>query len=351
MSMQQQKETNINERAQHLLKVVVERYIRDGQPVGSKTLAEEAAIGVSSATIRNVLAELEDYGYLRSPYTSAGRVPTDQGYRFFVNALLTAQQLPSPDKLQLMQQLSPDLNEAELIASASNLLSDLTSLAGLVMLPKREYTVLRHVEFLPLAENRVLVILVLNNHEVQNRIIYTDRKYSAAELQQAANFLSATYAGQDITKIRRELAAAVQDERNSLNQLMQTALEVTGKGFTPEKSAKDYVFAGQSNLLELARVTDLNRVRQLFEAFTQKQDILHLLDQCLNAEGLQIFIGEESGYDLLDECSLVTAPYSINDQVVGVLGVIGPTRMSYDKVIAIVDVTAKLLGAALNPAR
>lgn len=336
----------MNERAQNLLKVVVERYIRDGQPVGSKTLAEETAIGLSSATIRNVLSELEEHGYLRSPHTSAGRIPTSQGYRFFVNTLITTQQFLNPDPSRVEHHLTPDQNQTELVASASNLLSDLTHLAGLVMLPLRERLVLRQVEFLPLTDNKILVILVFNNHEVQNRIIYTDKTYTASELQQAANYLN-SFSGQEFSYVRKKLLANLQEEREHLNHLMQTAVEVTDKAFSRTK-AKDYVLAGQSHLLKMAVDTDLTKLHQLFEIFTQKQDILHLLDQSLNADGVQIFIGEESGHNVLDECSLVTAPYSVNDQVVGVLGIIGPTRMPYNKVIPVVNITAKLLGAALN---
>ncbi len=339
----------INERGQQLLKVLVEKYIRDGQPVGSKTLAEETVLGLSSATIRNVLADLEAHGYLRSPHTSAGRVPTVKGYRFFVDSLLTLQPLDNTAFQQFQQQLSPDQNVQDLVSTASNWLSEVTRMAGLVMLPKREKILLRHVEFLPLSDNRILAILVLNEHEVQNRIIYTDRVYNLVELQQAANFLVTTYAGQDIQQVRRQLAGAMQEERTHLGQLMQTAVEFGSKALaSPADAAKDYVIAGQNHLLELAGETGVERLRQLFEAFTQKQDILHLLDQCLSAEGLQIFIGEESGYAALDECSLVTAPYSFEGKPVGVLGVIGPTRMSYDKVIPVVDITAKLLSAALN---
>lgn len=345
------KTDTISDRAQNLLNVVVERYIRDGQPVGSKTLAEETSIGLSSATIRNVLSELEDLGYLRSPHTSAGRIPTAQGYRFFVNTLITARQLSQPDPLQLEQQFNGNQNKAELINSASNLLADLTRLAGLVMLPQRQRFVLRHVEFLPLTENRLLVVLVLNDCEVQNRIIYTDKIYKINELQQAANYLNSTYAGQDIAQIRTDLLANVQEERDHLGHLLHTTREVADKAFSQEDNRKDYVLAGHSHLLELAQGTDIAKVQQLFDVFTQKQDILHLLDKCLLAEGVQIFIGEESGNQVLQDCSLVTAPYSVNDQVIGVLGVIGPTRMSYDKVIPVVDITAKLLGAALNSSR
>lgn len=342
-------DATINERAQLLLKVLVERYIRDGQPVGSRTLAEETSLGLSSATIRNVLADLEEHGYLTSPHTSAGRVPTVRGYRFFVDSLLTVKPLDSVTMQQFHQQLKPEQDTTSLVASVSNLLSDLTRLAGLVMLPRREYFILRHVEFLPLTDNRVLVILVLNEQEVQNRIIYTDRIYSASELQQAANYLTATYAGQDVTSIQSHLVSSLKQEREYLNNLMQTAIEMAGKILEPPAAEKDYIIAGQNNLLEM--VEDINsvaRLRQLFDAFAQKRDILHLLDQSLNADGLQIFIGGETGYSALGDCSVVMSPYSVEGETVGVLGVIGPTRMPYDRVISIVDVTAKLLTAALN---
>lgn len=338
----------INERAQHLLKVLVERYIRDGQPVGSRTLAAETSLGLSSATIRNVLADLEDHGYLISPHTSAGRIPTVRGYRFFVDSLLTVKPLDNSVIQQFHQQLISGQDTPALMTSVSNLLSDLTRLTGIVTLPRREHVVLRHIEFLPLSDNRLLVILVLNEHEVQNRIIYTDRIYSSSELQQATNYLNATYAGQDVLQVRKRLLAAMQEDRVDMDHLMSSAIAVAGKAFDETQVESDYVLAGQNHLFNLVDATGVVRLRQLFEAFNQKRDILHLLDQCLNVDGIQIFIGEESGYDVLDSCSVVTAPYSVDGQVVGVLGVIGPTRMPYEHVISIVDVTAKLLSAALN---
>lgn len=338
----------LNERSQHLLKVLVERYIRDGQPVGSRTLSEEAALNLSPATIRNVLADLEEHGYLSSPHTSAGRIPTARGYRFFVDSLLTVQPLDKNTVQHFQQQFKPENNVKGLVTSASNLLSDITKLTGLVMLPKREHASLRHVEFLPLTENRVLAILVLNEQEVQNRIIYTDRVYSSAELQQAANYLTATYQGYDIAQVRERLLRTMQEDSAQLNNLMQATIDVADKIFDkPKTVSTDYVLAGQENLFDLAGPGGINRLRQLFEAFTQKRDILHLLDQCLSTSGVQIFIGEESGYEVLEDCSLVTAPYSVEGAPVGVLGVIGPTRMPYERVISVVDVTAKLLSTAL----
>lgn len=342
----------INARAQNLLVAVVDRYIRDGQPVASKALAEEMALGISSATIRNVLAELEEHGYLASPHTSAGRIPTAQGYRFFVNSLLTSNAVSKPNIKNLAQQLNSDLDESELVTSASNMLSELTKLVGLVMLPRRESLILHQIEFLPLSENRILVILVLNKQEIQNRIITTDRTYSAGELQQAANYLNSLCAGQEISQMRTHLVNSLQEERQQFSQLLDTTLDVAEK--VANKTAKksgECIIVGQNNLFELSDIANFGSLKQLFEAFTKKQDILHLLDQSLNAQGVQIFIGEESGYDLFDECSLVTAPYSVEDEIVGALGVIGPTRMPYREIIPMVDITAKLLSLALNPVK
>ncbi len=344
------KDKTLNERAQHLFKCLVERYIRDGQPVGSRTLSDEMGLCLSSATIRNVLADLEEQGYLRSLHTSSGRVPTARGYRFFVDSLLTVQPLQEEMVQQFQQQLDPDLNVPSLVNSASTLLSRITHLAGLVTVPRHERVIVRHMEFLPLSGNRVLVILVLNEREVQNRIIYTDRSYSQSELQQAANYLNSNFAGLDLTHARQKILSSMAADRDSVNAFMQTALDVASKGLNINATSNpdDYVMAGQANLIGMAEESGVESLRSLFEAFTQKQVILGLLDHCLNAEGVQLYIGEESGYQALDDCSLVTAPYSVSGEVVGVLAVIGPTRMAYDKVIPVVDLTAKLLSAALN---
>ncbi|MFN2309155.1 MAG: heat-inducible transcriptional repressor HrcA [Gammaproteobacteria bacterium] len=343
----------LNERAQHLLRVLVERYIRDGEPVGSRTLARDASLDLSPASIRNVMADLEDLGFVRAPHTSAGRMPTVQGYRFFVDSLLTVQPLDSVDlhRLRTEFDLDLDLNRKDLVGRASNLLSGITRLAGVVTLPRRKQAALRRIDFLPLTERRVLVILVLNEREVQNRIIHTERSYSAAELETAANFLNSQFAGQDISAVRERIVADLRQAREDVNRRMQDAVEMAGQVFDPGQlqDDDDMVVAGQTNLMEFRELCEVDTLRHLFEAFNQKREILHLLDQCVHAQGVQIFIGEESGYTALDECSVVTAPYSVDGRVVGVLGVIGPTRMAYDRVIPIVDATARLLGAALNP--
>jgi len=341
--------SELNDRTQHLLKVLVERYIRDGQPVGSRILAREAGLDLSPATIRNVMADLEEFGYLSSPHTSAGRVPTVRGYRFFVDSLMHVKPLYSEEVEQLWRHLDPNQNTADLLRSVSSLLSGITRMAGLVMMPRRDYFTLRQVEFLPLSDNRVLAILVVNGQEVQNRIIHTQRNYTAVELQQAANYLNAEFAGKDIHKVREDLLQDLHLTRETMNNMMQAVIEIAEKAFkTDGIEEEDYVLAGQTNLMGFAELSDVEKLRELFDAFNHKQDILHLLDQCLTAQGVQIFIGEEAGSDVLGICSIVTAPYSVEGKIMGVLGVIGPTRMAYERVIPIVDVTAKLLASALN---
>ena len=340
----------INERAQRLLKALVERYIRDGQPVGSRTLARDAGLDLSPATVRNVMADLEELGLLTSPHTSAGRIPTAQGYRLFVDTLLTVHPLPKAELKRLRGQFSPEAAPRTLLSSASTVLSDVTRLTGVVMMPRRESLALCHVEFLPLSANRVLVILVVNEREVQNRIIQTSRTYSPAELQEVANYLNREFLGRDLSSVRDVLVRGMQEAREGMNRIMMTAIEMANQAFTGDGDTEDFVVSGQTNLMSYADMNDMEKLRQLFEAFNTKRDILHLLDQSLHAQGVQIFIGEESGYDVLDTCSVVTAPYEVDGEVVGVLGVIGPTRMAYERVIPIVDVTARLLGSALKPA-
>ena len=341
------KDPIVDGRAQQLLKALVESYIRNGQPVGSKTLVDQVDLSVSSATVRNIMADLEEKGLVMSPHTSAGRVPTPLGYRFFVDSLVKVKPLPSMDLENLSKRLNPDLSSQELVESASDLLSDVTQMAGVITLPKREHATLRYVEFLHLSANRVLTILVLDEHEVQNRIIYTSREYTESQLKEAANFINQSFAGQSLISIRSELISSMQSDRESMNSLMQTTLEVASQAFN-QGSKSDYVVAGQEKLFEISQTQALDHLRSLFQAFSLKGDILHLLDRCMKSQGVQLFIGEESGYKVLDECSVVTAPYHVEGEMVGALGVIGPTRMAYEKVIPIVDATAKILSEALD---
>jgi heat-inducible transcriptional repressor len=350
MASEQKFETALNERALHLHKVLVEVYIREGQPVGSRTLARTAGLDLSPATIRNVMADLEELGFLSSPHTSAGRVPTAKGFRLFVDNMIKFKPLQLTVLDRLKDGLDPGLNHKGLVETASGLLSGITQMAGIVTVPRKQSISLRQIEFLELSENRVLAILVVNEQEVQNRIIQLDRGYSRSELEEAANYLNSQFAGQDLRQVRLSLLKELDLVRRDMDRLMRSAVELGEKVFVQaEKADEDFVVVGQTNLMEYEQLSDLESLRQLFDAFARKREILHLLDRCICAEGVQIFFGQESRYHPLDECSVVSAPYSVDDEVVGVLGVIGPMRMAYDRVIPIVDVTAKLLGAALNP--
>lgn len=338
--------TLLDERAQNLLKVLIERYIKDGQPIGSRTLAKDSGMRFSPATIRNVMADLEDLGLIIAPHTSAGRIPTVQGYRLFVDNLVTVKPLQHSVVEKYKRELrSYTVDEA--VNRASSLLSSVTKMAGVVMIPRREHLILRQIEFLPLTNQRVLVVLVVNEQEVQNKVIHTDRAYSPSELQEAANYLNREYAGRELSAIRELLLGSMQKAREDMNRLMATAIEVADQ-VLEEKQNSDYILAGETNLMGYAEMGNVDKLRQLFEAFSTKNDLLHLLDKSIHTDGMQVFIGEESGYAVLDECSVVTAPYKVEDRIVGVLGVIGPTRMAYDRVISIVDVTAKLLSSALS---
>ncbi len=339
---------DLNERSLYLLKTLVERYIHDGQPIGSRLLSKDPNLKLSPATIRNVMADLEDMGLIHSPHTSAGRIPTVSGYRLFVNSLLTVKPLESSEMDQLQNGLLTHAESTgDILSKASQLLSDVTHLAGVVTLPRQDAVALRHIEFLPMSNNRVLVIFVTDGQEVHNKIINTDRLYSPSELQQATNYLNSIFAGQSVAKIRDQLIKDLERDRHQVNQGMIDAINMAQLTFA-HKPKDDYVLSGETNLMSFSELSDMDRLKQLFDAFSQKHGVIHLLDQCLNSDGVQIFIGEESGYRAFDHCSLVTSSYSINDEVVGVLGVIGPTRMAYEKVIPFVDVTAKLLGVALN---
>lgn len=340
---------NLNERSLQLLKLLVERYISDGQPVGSRLLSKGSELKLSPATIRNVMADLEEMGLVHSPHTSAGRIPTVSGYRMFVNSLLTFKTPEAKDISRLQQSLAEKIDPNDAIGIASKLLAELTHMAGIVTLPKRELVYFRQIEFLSLSNTRVLVIFVTNEQEVHNKIIQTDRKFSPAELQQAANFINSRYAGRSLNSVRDAVLTELKEAQQNLNQGMLDAIRMAQLALDVSDKKDDYVLAGETNLMGFSELANRDYLRTLFDAFSQKQSVLHLLDQCMKAEGVQIFIGEESGYQAFEQCSLITSSYSVSDEVVGVLGVIGPTRMAYEKIIPFVDITAKLLGAALNP--
>jgi heat-inducible transcriptional repressor len=334
----------MDKRAQILLKTLVEHYISDGQPIGSRTLLQHSGLDVSPATIRNVMSDLEQLGFIASPHTSAGRIPTQKGYRLFVDSLLTVQPLENKTMQQLKNGLSSP-NQADLITNAADMLSQLTQFAGVVMTPKRKRIAFKHLEFLALSEKRILVIIVTSDGNVQNRIIITEKPYSASELTQAGNYFNANFSGHTFEEVQQKLHAELKQMQTDMNQLMTAALEASSQN----ASDSGVVIAGERNLLQVDDLsTNVTSLRKLFEIFERRTNLMQLLDNSQRAEGIQIFIGGESGYLPLDECSMITAPYEADGQVVGTLGVIGPTRMAYERVIPIVDVTAKLLSNALS---
>jgi heat-inducible transcriptional repressor len=336
----------LDKRAQILLKTLVERYIAEGQPIGSRTLSRHAGLDLSPATIRNVMSDLEEAGLIASPHTSAGRVPTPLGYRFFVDTLLVVKELESGERHQLEDQLHPD-NPARAIKAASQLLSQLTHFAGVVMTPRRRALTFRQIEFLRLSEKRVLLIVVTPEGDVQNRILFTERDYRPAELVTAANFINQHYSGHSFEDIRQRLHDELSKIHQDMTGLMSAALDASDKAVN--ESSEQYVISGERNLLAVRDLSqDMGRMRQLFELFEQKTSLVQILDLSLRGEGVQIFIGGESGVSAPDEISVVTAPYKVGGDVVGTVGVIGPTRMAYDRVVPIVDVTAKLLSSALS---
>jgi heat-inducible transcriptional repressor len=318
--------------------------------VGSRTLSKDTGLDLSPATIRNVMSDLEDLGLVSAPHTSAGRIPTPKGYRLFVDTLVRYQQPGDGDIRRIQEKIRVEYDNPEALVSAvSSMLSEFTSMAGVVTVPRPPQVTLRQIEFLPLSENRVLVILVVNDREVQNRILHTDRDYSSSELQQAQNFINEHYAGVDLEQVRSKLLEDLDSTRNTMNQAMHDIISVAQSAMDGVADANNnYVVAGETNLMDFAELSDVDTLRGLFDAFSRKRLILDLLDRSINANGVQIFIGEESGYRIFDGCSVITAPYHVDEETIGVLGVIGPTRMAYDRVVPIVDVTARLLESALS---
>jgi heat-inducible transcriptional repressor len=335
----------LDKRAQVLLKTLIERYIAEGQPVGSRTLSRHSGLDLSPATIRNVMSDLEELGLIASPHTSAGRVPTPLGYRFFVDTLLVAKALEPGELHQLEDQLHPD-NPQRTFKAASQILSQLTRFAGVVMTPRRVLT-FRHIEFLRLSDKRVLLIVVTPEGDVQNSILFSERDYSPSELVSAANFINQNYSGHSFEHIRARLQDELQEIQQDLMSLMSAALEAGNRAVA--ESSEQYVISGERNLLAVRDLSqDMGRMRQLFDLFEQKTSLVQILDISLRSEGVQIFIGGESGITAPDEVSVVTSPYKVGNEVVGTIGVIGTTRMAYDRVVPIVDVTAKLLSSALS---
>jgi len=339
----------LNERAAILLKQLVASYIDDGLPVGSKQLAKDAGLDISSATIRNVMCSLEKKGLVVAPHTSAGRIPTEQGLRLFVDSLLEVKPIDKNIVSQLQQKLDPDKDAGELINQASQMVSELTQMAGIVSVPKQVHAKLRHIEFLPLPDKRVLAIMVTNEKDVQNKVLHLHREYSASELQHVANYLNQQFIGQDVHQIRDRLLQDMEQSRQQVDDLMKTAVEVAGQALSGNQSGKpEFIVQGEKNLVRYNETTNRQQLQQLFEIFDRKREMLGLFDRCVHEQGVKIFIGHEAGFKGFGDCSVITAPYSTGGGSVGVLGVIGPARMNYDRVIPVVDLTARLLGDALK---
>ena len=335
------------ERKRRLLQAVIHQFIKTGKPVGSAFIAGGRSLDLSPATIRNVMGELEREGYLTHPHTSAGRVPTAQGYRVFVDSLLELKPLDERDVERLRAELAPATGTQALLANVSTLLSGLTHFVGLVTVPRREEFAFRHIDFVPLDGRRLLVILVFTDHEVQNRVIEVGRAYAPSELEQIANYLNAHYTGLPLAAIRERLVAEMAQARSDMDRLMAAAIDVAAAALR-EDTREDMLVSGQSNLLGVQELGDVERLRGLFDAFQRKQELLRLLDRCIHADGVRLFIGEESGLGPLGNCSVIAAPYAANGRVLGALGVIGPTRMQYERVIPMVQATARIVSGALS---
>jgi heat-inducible transcriptional repressor len=337
----------LDPRAQTLLKTLIERYIVEGQPVGSRTLSKYSGLELSPATIRNVMADLEEMGFITSPHTSAGRVPTPLGYRLFVDTLLTVRPLDPQHVSELKGALHPDVPQ-RVLNQASQMISELTHFAGVVIAPRRQAPKIRQIEFLALTETRILLIIVTAEGEVQNRILLTQRHYTPSELVEAANYLTQNFAGLDFMQIRQRVQDELKQLSSDMTELMSAAVAAGTEATTAD--AAQYVISGEKNLLGVEELsTNMGRLRQLFDLFEQRTGLMQLLDLSTRAEGVHVFIGGESGIAPLDECSVVAAPYEVDGQVVGTIGVIGPTRMAYERVIPIVDISARLLSSALSP--
>ena len=333
----------LDARARLLLKALVERYIADGQPVGSRTLSKASGLELSPATIRNVMSDLEDMGLIVSPHTSAGRIPTARGYRLFVDTMLTTQRDPFSVASQ-MTRIAPD-QPLKVISNAAHMLSSLSQFVGVVMAPRRT-SVFRHIEFLRLSEKRFLVIIVSPDGDVQNRVIFTEADYTQSQLIEASNFLNTNYAGMAIEEVRERLKNEVEALRGEIAVLMQEAVLVSSEAI---ESRDEVVVSGERNLLAVSDFSsDMGNLRKLFDWFEQKAQLIRLLDVSSRAEGVRIYIGGESQAIPYQELSVVTAPYEVDGQVVGTLGVIGPMRMPYEKMIQIVDITSKLVSTALS---
>ena len=337
-----------SQRARRILSAIVDKYIQEGIPIGSKSLSLADEIGLSPASIRHVMSDLEELGFIASPYRSSGRVPTSKGYRFFIDSLLKLQPVEANQLERIKKRVNTqESNNRELAISVSNTLSAITKLAGIVTIPKQQVVRLKEIDFIQLSEKRILAIIVMNETEVENRILQKKREYSKDELKQASNYLNANYKGRSLSYIKKHLINELIQTKESVNSLMSDLIDIADKVLDFDES-DEYIVAGQRRLMDFHELSDIKKLRQLFDAFREKQQLLQLLDKSMSTDGIQIFIGEESGYQMFDNCTLITSPYTTEEGAIGVLGVIGPTRIAYQKVIPIVDITAKLLGKSLK---
>jgi len=349
----------MNERANHLMKILVEKYIHDGSPIGSKALQESSGLNLSSATIRHIMSDLEKLGLLQSPHTSAGRIPTPQGYRLFVDKLISI----NPSSVQvnedfnrtlLEHSLSADAvkqqSQSSLLKSTSNFLSDITKMASVVLCPSAKSLQLKHIEFLPLSKSRLLVIIVSSDGDVKNRFIEIKENYSTSQLQQMTNYLNSIFVGQSISALQQSLITEMEKTRGHIDKWMQQAINIAKNSLVnhDETNTENLICSGETNLIQYDDMNDMGKMRELFNAFHEKQKMIDMLHHVDSARDVQIYIGSESGYDAFSSCSLVAKSYQIDEGTVGVLGVIGPTRMAYNKIIPIVNITAKILNSAFH---
>lgn len=335
----------MDDRSRTLLKTLIERYITEGQPVGSRTLSHYSGLALSAATIRNVMADLEEMGFVTSPHTSAGRVPTPRGYRLFVDTMLTIKPLEDLATQEAVEEIQPD-SPQRVIAAAAHVLSSLSRFAGVVMTPRRSQ-LFRQIEFMRLSEKRILLIMVTPEGDVQNRILLTSKDYTPSQLIEAGNYINTHYAGLDFEVVRLRLRDELDGLKSDITALMQMAVDTSSSAIhNPEDGV---VISGEKRLLEVGELTsDMDKIKKLFNVFEQKTSLMQLLDISSHADGVQIYIGGESELVPLDDMAVITAPYRVDGQIVGTLGVIGPTRMAYERVIPIVDITSKLLTSALS---
>ncbi len=343
---------SLDQRAESVLKNLVETYIHDGQPVGSRTLSKLPQLSVSSATVRNVMSDLEELGLITSPHTSAGRIPTVQGYRLFVDSMVKASVPTHEAVAQLHERFDGESDPDKLLAHASDVLSELTEFAGMVVLPNESVTRFHQLEFMRLSETRVLAILVTEDGRVQNRVLSSAEGFAESELVQASNFFNHRYKGNTLSDVRRLLVQDMQADNDEMHSINQSAMQAATQVITEEDadSQSDVVVSGEQKLLGVPDLCQIETLQGLFDAFKTKRDLLDLLDRSMKADGVSVFIGEESGFSALGECSVIASPYEVDGKVLGTLGVIGPTRMAYDSVISVVDITSKLLSQALSGA-